>query len=407
MIDFLTRATKRLLGFGASTLVVGLSNVLVIPLIVENASAAGWASIALAQSIGTIGAIIVAFGWGAVGPALIAGSDQRTRHLEYAQSVVVRVSLFIPCAIGCIAITTTIVSEFEAAAVLMSASSCAIGLSAIWYFVGSSDPRALFLSDTIPRTLGLVTGIVALICTQQLIWYAAIQLSAALAAFSVSSIVILRRPNSTKRYELRPAPLLRSMRKQYVGIGTGMTSAAYQALPTVLVGMFAPLGLAQFALADRIQKLSNTALRPVSQTMQGWVPALGTPSRDRVKRALVFSATAGLMAGSVLALAGPAIGDILGSNQIEIDLALSLPVGLTLCLSIISQCSGMACLMALGKSAHVLFSSLAGAAVCVPLCVGLSSAFGAPGAAWSIAIAESIVTVYQLAILGVHFRASR
>lgn len=407
MSSFVSRAFKRIVGFGLSTIVVGLSNVLVIPLIVRTATASGWASIALAQAIGTIGGIVVAFGWGVIGPALIASSDQNARHLEYARSAIVRVAIWIPLAVACTALAATLAPTFKEPAMIMAAASCAAGLSAIWYFVGSSDPRSLFLYDTTPRTLGLVVGALVLALTKDLWWFAIIQLVAALLAFVIPSFVILRRPNTTPWSELRPASLFRSTRKQYYGIGTGITSAAYQALPTVLVGAFAPVGLAQFALADRLQKLSNTALRPVSQTLQGWVPALGQPSRERVLRALGFAAMAGILSGLALALLGPIAGQFLGSGQIALGFNLTVPIGLTLCLSLISQCSGMSCLMALGKSKHVLVSSVAGAVACVPLCIVLASTAGAPGAAWSIAISELIVTVYQLLVLRRHFHNKR
>jgi O-antigen/teichoic acid export membrane protein len=68
-------------------------------------------------------------------------------------------------------------------------------------------------------------------------------------------------------------------------------------------------------------------------------------------------------------------------------------------MSIVSRNIGMACLLALNRDRDVAISAALGAAVGLPLLLLLVPIASAPGAAFAVAVSESVVTVVQAVFL--------
>lgn len=397
------RLLRRLGAFSVSTALMGVVNVLSIPFIVQTQGADAWGAIALGQAIGTLGATITVFGWGVIGPATVAAQGRQERRREYSRSLVTRLVIYPVASAASFVVSVFLASNYGLEAGLAAVATCTIGLSANWFFVGSSEPGRLFLYDTLPRLSAVVAATVLLVLTGNLWSYPALLFVGAISCVVFSSINILRSCQPVGQDGLL-RPFRELDRSQLHGLGIGLSSSVYQALPTVVVALLVPGVLPQFALADRLLKLSSTALKPVSQLLQGWVPTHGRPSRQRVLRALTLALLAGLVASSLLYAAGPTISRILGNGAITLPNALVAPVAVTLLLTCLSQCVGLACLPALGRSRDVLYSALLGALVSVPLCLLLALSGGAVGVAWAVAGAEVAVLAFQLRSL---FRALR
>jgi len=85
---------RRLVGFMLLPAIAAVSPLIVLPLISREAGPGGWASAIAGESIGTFAAIVIGYGWPAIGPALISiasGIDERARL--YRESLVVRLLL--------------------------------------------------------------------------------------------------------------------------------------------------------------------------------------------------------------------------------------------------------------------------------------------------------------------------
>jgi hypothetical protein len=86
---------RKLGGFGTSTLVTGVVALFAIPVVVSFAGPMVWGGIAVAQSIAGMAAVLVAFGWSVMGPVRIDLSPYKERGQLYADSLFVRLFLFI------------------------------------------------------------------------------------------------------------------------------------------------------------------------------------------------------------------------------------------------------------------------------------------------------------------------
>ena len=382
-----------------ATIVNGLTNLLLIPVIILAAGAPGWASIAAGQAAGMIGAIISGLGWGVTGPASVAALSPHDRPRYFASSLVMRLGLLVPAAALVVIVCLVLPLSDPVAAILSGLAAAAYGVGATWFFVGTSRPSLLLACDTLPRVASVAAGAALLVLGLPLWMFALSQLLGAVISVVVSAVVVLGRARMPWRSLLTARSLKGSLAGQGSAVLVGVSSL-YLTMPVIVVTALVPAGAAAFALADRILKLSSNALLPVQQVFQGWVPS-APPGQltSRVSRAVRAAVGLGLVAATGVALLGPFIGGILGAGLVELSLQLSVPIGIAIGISTVTQCTGTACLVALGRVRAMGLSALFGAGVGLPLIVLFTYLWGGPGAAWAIVIAEATVLTYQGIIL--------
>jgi O-antigen/teichoic acid export membrane protein len=184
------------------------------------------------------------------------------------------------------------------------------------------------------------------------------------------------------------------------GVLATLLGSTYWTLPLVFVSALAPEATPVYALADRLLRLALTALSPLSQVAQGWVPA-GPPGElgRRIRRALSAIALAGAAAGSGLAILGPWVGLLLSGFAVRLPWSVTVPLGLALGACLVTTTVGLACLVPLGRQAFLLYSAVAGAVVNLVMQFALVPRFGATGAACAVAAAEGGVLLVQLTAL--------
>lgn len=397
------RLVAKLAGFATPIVINAVLSLLTIPALVTVLGTEEWARVAVAQSAGALGAVVVGFGWNVTGPATAASLGVQQRGTYFASSVPVRTILFLfvaPLLIGLVWLVAGPKSSSEwLATVLISWGMAAAGLSAAWFFVAEAAPWRLVLWDLLPRAVGTLTAVGALILTQSLIWFSipfflGYGFSAALASASVLRRygIALRRP---KRIEM--GTMLRDAMPAFT---TAATSALYANVPLMLLSVLNPSALTVYALADKIYRFTLTAVQPVNQIAQGYVPAGSAETRGkRLKVAAAGTLVVAVSYGAAFILLGPWLAGLLSGNHIQIPLSIFLLFGIAGMCVIASRFSGLTYLVLIGETKTLARSTVLGAIAGVVLTLLLATAFGGEGVASAIMGAEILVIVVQIYVI--------
>jgi O-antigen/teichoic acid export membrane protein len=384
-------------GYGLSVFISAVVTLLSIPVVIAHSGSTAWASIALGQAIGTGCAVLVGFGWGITGPTQVAIADKAGRARFYVDSLRARLVLFLPGAVLALSLAVALSQSNKIEAATSAVAFTMTGLAAGWFFTGAARPYSFLLLDTLPRVLGTVGGILALILSAPLIALPAFQLFGIAGGVILSSIRI-RRGLSSK------GDSLRSLRTIFMGQSSGIAiagiSALYISVPISLVAWLAPASLPLYALADKVLRFSTSAFAPVTQFLQGWVPAADSQQlSQRVRRAFVLGMVMSITLGIAFVVFLPWISSALSKGTITLSLSLSLPFGFMLGILILAQVTGLVCLLALGREGRLAVYTAFGVVVAIPgIFIGVILA-GAQGAAWAMSASEMAALAPQVLLL--------
>jgi O-antigen/teichoic acid export membrane protein len=393
----LRTALGRVSGYGATFAVTAVANLAVIPMVIRAFGDSGWASIALAQSIGTVAWAVISYGWAVNGPAVIALSAPENRREIFLDSVVARLALAIPVLTATAAGTAVLAHAERPAAVLVALATAVTGLGAQWMFIGLQSPRGLFLLDALPRALGIAGGGLAVLAGAPAPLLGLVQLMGGVVAAAGGTAVLARRLPRTVPFRASASRIRRALIEQFPGFATTIVSSLYLQLPVVfVVGLTPPAG-PLYALADRVEKYASAALGPIYQALQGWVPSGGAQMlAQRARRGALISLGISAVAFVGYVLLSQPVGRLLGGGTLGFGWDFALATGVILAASLVSQGVGLACLAALGHTRDVALSAVVGALIGVPLAVVGTLTWPGLGAAWAVAISEVGVTAYQL-----------
>lgn len=374
-------AFRAFVGYGISMAILAIVSLLSIPAMISASGPGAWGMIAAGQSIGGVGAVVIAYGWGLSGPAVIAQADPATRLREYVESVVAKFWLFIPVGIAVFCIAFLVGRQFAIYAGIAAIAQAAIGLLANWYFVGIAKPYALLALETVPRVLGTAISIVVMDLGSSALVGVIWQLIGVLAAFAVSSVWIIRPWDRAPLRAVQRRPLRTVLVSQRHGVTSTILSSVYSSAPIVIVALVAPAAQPVYAVVDKVQRQVIVALGPFVTVLQGWVPrAVGAALASRVRTALIFSSASALVLGALMALAAPLLVRWLGGNQIHPTLVTLILMAVLTAIAYLESVVSKACLAALRRINVVARSTAIGSAVGLPL-VAIGAIFwGAPGA---------------------------
>lgn len=381
---------------GAGT-VVGL---LAIPIITRVVGADAWAVQVLVQTLATLFGVVVAFGWGTIGPGLVASLGNTDRPQLFLDSLITRTYLLFVTAPVMMIVLAALRPREAVFVAIASVAYLMPFVGASWYFVGEGRPMRLFLFDALPQLLGTVAGVGVLVVTRDFTLLVITQLVFNLSAVVISSIVILRDGAGRLAANFSPRNSLRQMAQQRHGVITAATGSFYVNLPMLVVNTIIPAQLASYAIADRLFRFAVTAFSPVLQFVQGWIPEGGAASmHHRIRRASQLAPLLGLLGGSVLAVAGPWAAQLLVPGQNNFGFNLSVPIGVSFTAVAVSQVIGLACLVPIGKSRELASSTLVGAVLGAPLILLGAANLGVAGVVWGMALSEVAVAAFQLRVL--------
>lgn len=389
------RMGQRIGGFSASVILTGATGLLTIPIVVASAGSEAWASIAVGQAIGVIATVLVGLGFAQLGPTVLARATRSDRAQYYWDSAVLRVLAYVTVIPFVLFASLVLTPDDGPTTVVAALGATAIALSAPWYFIGAADPKAMLLFDAVPRAVGMWAGALATAVTRDGLTMAIAILCGSIASASVSFAVIRHRDGAPATRGL--TQLGGVVKGQLSGIGIGFFSTVYQSMPLLLVSAILPGATASYALGDRIRQQAATAVAPIAQAAQGWVPRASRGGLiGRVRSVRNAALALAVLSTTLFILLAPPISQFLGAGVVSVGLDLSVPLGVTFGLSVATLLIGSACLLPLDRAGAVARSALAGTvAIAVALCM-VVLAPSASAVAIATSFAQAAVLISQL-----------
>lgn len=392
----LAGVAKRLGGFGSSVVLMAAVTAASIPVVISHAGPEAWASISVSQSIAAMAAVLVAFGWGITGPSAIAGTPSDRRGSSYANATASRAWLFLLVAPATFALVWARTDKYQAPGLMAACAVILPALGAAWFYVGERRPWRLFVFDTLPRAAGTAVGGLLVMQTGSILCFTVSQAAGAATA-AVAGLVDITRRHSTHGASLGVLASFRRLRDQAGGVVTAATAAAYGSLPLIVVASLVPSATAAYALADKLMKFALTALSPVFQIAQGYVPSPAPAEQRRRARSVTAAAlVVGGLAGGIYALLAPWGAALFSAHAVIVPRQITWPLGIALGAIAVSAVIGSACLMAFGAVRQVALSTVLGAVIGIPCIIVSGHIFGIAGIAWSTAGSEVLVAAYQV-----------
>jgi hypothetical protein len=364
---------------------------------VHASGAAAWGAIAAGQSIGGVAAVIIAYGWGLSGPAVIARADAGGRLKEYLESVAVKLSLCLPIGGAAFAVAWLVGRDDASFAGIGAISMASVGLTANWYFVGRSQPYLLLCLETLPRVAGTCIGIFLMNSGSSAGIGVQWQFIGTMVAFVASSVWILRPWHLLVLRSIQRRPVLSVLASQRDGVTSTVVSSLYSSMPIVIVSVVTPAALPVYAVVDKVQRQVIVALTPFVTVLQGWVPRAKGPALDRrVKQGLLAATGGAVVVGVAMFALGPELVNWLGGGQVHpttLTFALMAVItGVSLVESVTSKAS-LAALMRLGVVAR---ATAIGTVVGLPLVAIGAWFWGAQGALTGMLIGLALRLVLEL-----------
>lgn len=396
---------RRLGAFGASVVITTVVGVLAIPVVIANTGDKTWGVIALGQSTALLFGVLVSFGWGTTGPAMVAGMPAERRPQMYMDSLVSRLYLFCAAAPVAALVVWLIAHYDKPVAVLACMAYLLPFLGASWFFVGDARPGRLLFFDTLPVTLGTVFGLIGLTVTGNVYVYLWIQLALNLAAVVVSGVLIRTRSAVAPSFNFNLRSAARRLQGQRHAVVTAATSSLYVSTPLMVVAAILPGSLSLYAMSEKFFKYGLTAVGPVVQVLQG---SIASPDKARQNARVLLAAKlapfAAALGAVVMALCIPWASRLLSQGEIQVGFDLSVPMGVVFGAVAVSQVVGLACLIPIGEGKALAASTVLGAAIGIPLICAGALTVGVSAVAWAVAVSELAVAVYQLRVVFSHFR---
>lgn len=393
------RSAWRLAGFVSVPLMSAIAPLLVIPSITAEFGALTWASVALAQSVGSGAGVIVELGWGLNGPQRVAKASPLARGRIYALSTVTKVVVALLLTAPTALIAWLLAPSAPGEAAIISVSFLLAGLAPVWYFIGEGRPLRILLFDASPRLAGAVISAIAMSWLgAPLLFYALTNLFFAAMPPIFGWIASHARTRPLQGYGWRR--IARVIRAQGAALGGRAASALYIALPTTLVGIAAPSALVLFSSIERLTRLALAVLQAFPNSLQAWVgripSTLVAERRRRVRIALGLNSGLGIVSAVGFTVTAPLLAQFLFSGTVSIPTQIAALAGCVVLITCISRATGGLGLVAYGRIHLLAISAVAGASIGVPAILLLAKQFGAAGA-----IAGEIVA--ELSVLGIQF----
>ncbi|RLP77809.1 glycosyltransferase [Mycetocola tolaasinivorans] len=394
------RVARKFLGFSMLPAITALIPIITIPAITSTTGAAGWVAVAIGQSVGGVGAVVVELGWSAMGSQRVSRQSHGNARQNAALALTLRLVVSLPIAAlsGVIAALISPEHAAESAGVAMATALAANNL--VWFFVGIGKPRLILFTDALPRAILALVSVWAVYATGSLWPYVITLLVANLASVFLGSMALGLRPRHMAGFTV--VRMLVALRFHTVVLTARLLSATYIVLPTTLVSLVSPSSVAVFSAADRLQRMALNALSSLPNTFQSWV---GKNQRDeRVRRsflAIAVNTGFGIVAGTLFALFAPWLSHVLFSGVATVEPAFAVVCGFIILTTCISRTTGGIMLPALGRMRALTVSAASGLVVGVPTILIGASLFGAAGALIGALISEvTVLTVQIIAIRG-------
>jgi hypothetical protein len=282
---------------------------------------------------------------------------------------------------------------FRLLAVLTAIAVSTIGLSALWFFVGSGRAGQAARYETVPRVVVLLLAAGVVLLTQDAIWYPVLFLAGQVVTIGVltSRLGVVSLDRGTW------AEVRRVLREQRAAAGSDVVFAVMLAVPTSILAAVAPGALAAFSAGDRVQRLAQSGIQPLFNAFQGWVSeSAPADTAARMRVAVGATAACGALGGTAFAIGLPLLDGPLFAGEIAVGYGVSVFFGLSLALYSLTSAINFTVLAPAGLTRIIFRATLvAGLVVVAGTCV-LPQLVGATGGAASVAAAQAAALLVQL-----------
>lgn len=291
-----------------------------IPVVISSAGPDGWAAIALGQSVGGIGAVVVSLGWGVSGPLRLAALDVRDHPELLRTSFATRALAGIPAAVILCGISALIATDQRLEAILGCLTTLLLAFNSTWYFLGKSDPIGLLKLDAVPRLVIMAAGWILVALGSNVVVGLALQCVAPVVA---SLLVYHRRKGDVADTNLNIRNMVSEIAMQRNGMASQVIPAAFNFSPLVIVSLLAPTHAPAFALVDKVQKQLVTGFVPfgnmlISKAAAQVAARIHNPS-SIARKNTYWVLGAGLITGLGTLVMGYVLVEVLSSGTMLIE----------------------------------------------------------------------------------------
>lgn len=382
--------------YAASAALAAASPLLAVPVVATRFGLADWTALAIGQSWGGAGAVLVAYGWALAGPAMVGAVKGESSRRIVRLALLSQLVLFVPTSALCYFLSMISTGDLPYVPGAAAVAACASALIPGWFFIGQSRPLGFLAWNAASSTFGTLAGVFALALGAQLLLLPLIQLVIALIA-SISLYRVEGKPGHSDSRPISVREVIATYRIQWPYAATQLSSVVYINLPLGIAGLFHLPDLTSVAVVDRVYRLALAGSQPLTQYLQGRVfAAQGTKQRlQRAYRAVRVHLYAGLLGGAVLLAVGPVFSSALFGGDTTAPSSLWIFYSATLAIVVTSRAVGGVLLVQLGKGRALAMSSLSGAAIAVFLIIATGSLLGGTAVALSVLAAECAVLTIQ------------
>lgn len=381
-----------------------MSPILAIPAIVATSGAEGWAALAIGQSIGSAGGVLIELAWGLDGPQRVAASAPPKRRILYTTALLSRMVIALVTLPVVVSVAWILSSSYELGAAMNAvATACAVGLSPSFFFLGAGEPVKLVLLETAPRVFLVFLGVCLLLLGAPLLVYPILLFFGAI--FSALAGFFYTRKFEGCETVLSWKRIAAAIFEQKSGTVARLVSAGYMALPTAIVASVAPASVPVYAAVDRLLRLGLVVLQAVPNSLQNW---LGRVEQSQIiprsRIVVIVNTVVGLVAMAGFWTLAPPISRLLFVGQVNIPANGAMLGGLIILVTCISRATGGLVLVRCGLIRGIAVSAALGAAAGVPLIMVAASKLGWSGALIAVLAAEILVLIIQIAYVNNAFR---
>jgi O-antigen/teichoic acid export membrane protein len=384
---------RRVSSFLGLPLISLLGSLALIPVIASVGGAPGWAAVAVGQALGGGAATVLQYGWGFSGPTRMVPLSpiDRARLLwvSMLSRLIVGAVLF-PAAAAAAALLAP--DGFRLLAALTAVALATIGLSALWFFVGTGRPGQAARYETVPRLVVLLVAAGVVLLTQDPVWYPVLFLGG--QALTIGYLCHRLGVVSLSRETWVAA--VRILREQRAAAASDVVFAVMLAVPTSILAAVAPGAVATFAAGDRVQKLAQSGIQPLFNAFQGWVSEAPGDAAARMRLAVGATAACGAVGGVAFAVGLPLLDDLLFAGEVSVGYGVSVFFGLSLALYALTSAINFTVLAPAGLTRTIFRSTAVAGAVVVLGASVLPLLFGAVGGAASVAAAQAAALAVQV-----------
>lgn len=396
---------RRILGFAAPMALSTLVGAVALPLTIAGLGAEAWARIAVGTAAGSIVGLMVGLGWSITGAARAVAMDGESRSTFLRGSVVIRLALFaliVPPSALLLPHVANLGSTPMASQIALFSAAIGTGLFPQWYYVARANPARMLLFATLPSLLATITAAMAAFATSNAIVSTSIAavILATGSAIAIGDVIRISRPEGQQWP--RPLDYVRFIRAQTDGFTLVVISTVFVELPVLLVARFFPGELSTFAINDRVYRIARGATSPLSQYLQGVIPA-AEPSVTvaRTFRYMPYVLVYAVTFGAAFALTAPTAVSLLSHGDAETPATLVIPYGCALAAACVSSVIGICCLSTADRS-HWLVTSVACGASIGLLLILAAVTFGSTAVLVGLAVGVAEVSVAAVQYIRLH-----